>query len=133
MLTQPKHSTGTLATHVFRLETNANHPRQAKAFMDFCHHYKLQFINPSSATVCYYIIYVTRRFTVATSVRNYVSGVKFLYMQLGLILEALDSFPVNCLLRTADLTLLGCHHCTSYQFSLAYFTISAPLPIASAC
>ena len=42
------------------------------------------------------------------SVRNYVSDDRFLHKQLDLAPEALDSFPVPCLLRTADVSI-----CTS--------------------
>ena len=76
------------------------------AFIDFCNHYRLQFINLASSTICYYVTYLTRRFTSAKSIRQYISGIRlFLHQQLGLAVEALHSFLVTCLLHTADVSM----------------------------
>ena len=49
-----------------------------------CSHNELDFINPSAATVCYYITCLTRCFISAKSIMNYVSSIRFLFKQLGL-------------------------------------------------
>ena len=51
--------------------------------MDFWTHYNQHFINPSRATLSYYITFVTKRFTSAKSVQNYIFVVRFLHKQLG--------------------------------------------------
>ena len=73
--------------------------------MAFFHHYHLQFIHPSSATVCYYITHLTYQFKSSKRMHNYISGVRFLHKQLGLAPEALDSVPVALLLRATGITI----------------------------
>ena len=87
------------------LEAQASHLgkslHQAQAFIQFCDHYRLPFINPEVATICYYITHFTTTFSSSKSVLNYInyiSRVRFLHKQLGLGPEALDSFSVQCLL-----------------------------------
>ena len=104
----PTHELGDIIQHLgsgFRAGTEANHARKEKCYLEFCTHYHFQPINPSVATLTYYIAYLTRRFTSARSVHNYLSGARFLHKQQGLDPEALSSFPVSCLLRAVDLTL----------------------------
>ena len=81
------------------------HVHQVQWFIDFHHHYQLQFIHPAPGNLCYYIAHLTTHFTSGKSMCNYISGVWFLHKQLGLAQEALDSFPITSLLRTADLTM----------------------------
>ena len=98
-------ATATLASKGFRPGTTANHARQAYTFIRFCDKYQLPFISPSVSTMCLYITHLSTVFTSSRSVRNYVSGVRFLHKQLSLTPETVESFPVQCLLRAADLTM----------------------------
>ena len=71
----------------------------------FCDNFGLPFINPHISTVSYFITHLTQRFSSAASVRNYVSGIRTMHKQLGLTAHSLDSYPIACLLRAADLTM----------------------------
>ena len=78
-LAQLKHATFTLSTSASRLGTYANHKHQAKAFIEFCKHYSLQFINLKSSTICYYVTYLARRFTSAKNIRKNRQKLHFLH------------------------------------------------------
>ena len=82
-----------LAQMEFRPRTQANHLGEATVYSDFCEYYHLPFINPSPATICYFISHLTHCFTSAKSVRNDTSGVSFLHKKLGREAAALASFP----------------------------------------
>ena len=84
-----------LDNQVFRPGINANCLHQAQPVIQFFNHYDLQVINPSTA----------RHFTSCNSIRNYISGVRFLDRKLDWATEALDSFPVACLLKAADVSM----------------------------
>ena len=104
-LQQLQNDTQLLAQHAFRPGTKKNHQHQAAMFIEFCEHYALSAWNPSTATLTYYITYLSQRFSSARSVRNYVSGIRFMHKSLNIKSPALDSFPVSCLLRAVDLSL----------------------------
>jgi hypothetical protein len=82
-----------------------NHKRQASSFKRFCKHYGLGYWDPAPSTVAYYITYLSSRFTSAASIRNYVSGIRFMHRQREMEAQALDSFIVTTTLRAVDLTL----------------------------
>ena len=85
---------------IFQAKHKCKSLQESQAFIDFCQHYSLKFINSDS----YYITYLSQGFTGAKTVRNYISAVRFIHRQMGLTPEASNSFPINCLLRAADLT-----------------------------
>ena len=89
-------ATQTLADQAFWPRMKENHMCQAKVFTEFCRHYHQLFINLTSATVCYYITFFTKRFTCL----EYDS---FTNKQLVLDAPKLDSFTVTCLLRAVTL------------------------------
>ena len=94
--------------------------------MDFCTHFDFQFLLPSTATVGYYVTYLTTKFTSSRSIRNYVSGICQLHKQLGLIPEALDSFPIMSLLCAGDMMMripLGLHPSPPYLASSVNKTV----------
>ena len=103
--TQLRVATHQLAAQAYRPGTSRNQVQQASTFIKFCDHYHLPFINPSMSTICCYITHLTHHFKSSASVRNYLSGVRFLHKQLGLTTESLDSFPVTSLLRAARITM----------------------------
>ncbi len=94
-----------IAKSSFRPGTNANHKRQATLFLQFCQHHKVVALNPPVDIVCCYITWLSTQFKSANSVRNYVSGVRFMHKQCNVECEAMDSFPVACLLRAIDITM----------------------------
>ena len=55
--------------------------------------------------MCLYITHLSTVLTSSRSIRNYIFGVRFLHKQLDLTPEAVESFPVQCLLRAVDLTM----------------------------
>ena len=112
ILHQLKAASQALVAQVFRPGTTANHLSQARIFVHFCQHYHIQFLNTSTYTLCYYtsIIFLTWKFISPTSVRNYVSGIRFLHKEIGLTPTALDSFPLTCLLRAENLTMRTSPH-----------------------
>ena len=82
-----------------------NHTQQAALFRHFCHHYSYNPIRPSEPVLCRYIAFLTNRFKSARSVRNYVSGIRFMHKSLGLTPPATDTFQVSTMLRAADIML----------------------------
>ena len=55
--------------------------------------------------MCLYITHLTRRFSSARSIHNYVSGVRTLHKGMGLTPAALESFQVSCLLPAANISM----------------------------
>ena len=100
-----KQATASLASKAFHPGTTANYARQAQPYIRLCDHYQFPFILPSVATMCFYVTHLSTAFSSTRSIRNYISGVRFLHNQLGAAPEAVDSFPVQCLLRIEDLTM----------------------------
>ena len=70
-----------------------------------CNNSNPQFITPQVSTMCYYLTHLTTCFSSAKSIYIYISMVICLHKQLHLTPEAVDSFPVQCLLRAADLII----------------------------
>ena len=66
-------------THAFCPGMDANHIRQGHLFIRFCDNYKLAFISPTTATITYYITYLTHRFSSPRSVCNCVSRIRFMH------------------------------------------------------
>jgi hypothetical protein len=89
----------------YRPGTTDNHIQQAALFRQFCRHYSFDPISPSEEIICKYIAFLTHRFSSARSVRNYLSGVRFMHKTLALPPPPTDSFPVMTMLRAADLML----------------------------
>ena len=101
-LQQLQSATQSLSQLAFRLGTTTNDLRHG---VDFCKHYEFTAFNPSSATLCCYITFLTHHFTLTRRVRNYVSGICVLHMELGLKVQELHSSPVSSVLKAADLTM----------------------------
>jgi hypothetical protein len=89
----------------FRPGTQLNHTAQAQKFINFCHDYKLQHLQPAECTICYYINFLAKQFVSAASIRNYISGIRTMHKLLKLEAPALDSFEVGLMLRAANLTM----------------------------
>ena len=62
-----------LAAHAFCPGTARHHTLQAQAFIRFCDHYHLHFIDPDIFTMCLFITHLTCHFSSACSIRNYQS------------------------------------------------------------
>ncbi len=78
---------------------------QERTYKDFCTKYGRAWRDPDEATLILFITYLVGKFSSASSVRNYYSGVRFLFRRLGLQPPALDSPHVGWQLRAADLTM----------------------------
>ena len=105
MLHHLKQAMASLASDTFCPGTPANHARQAQVYIRFCDNYHFHFINPSVSTMCFYITHLTTVFSPSNSVCTYAFGVRFIHKKLSLAPEALNTFPVHCLVSAADLTM----------------------------
>ena len=65
-------------------------------FVNFCDHYRCQFLLPSVSSVCIHITQLTHPLHSSNSVKNYVSGIRVLHKQLDLSPSSLGSFQVPC-------------------------------------
>ena len=83
-----------MASQLIQHGTTKNHFQQASTFIRFYNHYQLSFIMPLLSTISCYITYLTQHFSNC----NYISGVRCLHKELGLIPAALDAIPVVSLL-----------------------------------
>ena len=73
-----------------------------QAFIQFCDHYDLCFIDQDASTMC---LFITHCLSSVRSVRNYVSGVRTRHKELGLTPAALESFQVSSMLRAVDIAM----------------------------
>ena len=89
----------------FRPGTTGNQRAQFRLYLAFCIHYGLRDIDPTPQTICMYAEFLTRTFTSPKSIRNYISGVRLLHKYAGASSTALDSFPLELLLRALDITI----------------------------
>ena len=94
-----------LALQAFRPGTRHNHHTQAEKYKQFCRQYNCAWEDPDERTLLLYIAYMVGGYRSAASVRNYFSGVRFLFKTLGTHPVALDSHRVTWHLRAADLTM----------------------------
>lgn len=73
--------------------------------MTFCTHFQLEYLNPTSLTVCLYIEFLARTFHASKAIRNYVSGIALLHRSQGLSAQALESYDVQLMLRAVKRTV----------------------------
>lgn len=78
--------------------THKNHRSQWRAYMSFCIYFDLVPLPASVDTVCLYSQFLSSSLT-PNSVRNYLSGVKFLHLVLGHEFPPSSSFDVRVTLR----------------------------------
>lgn len=88
----------------FRPGTQKNHLTQFRAYLLFCAYFHLDYINPSSETLCLYTEFLTHSFKSPGSTKNYMSGVRLLHKFLHEPCEEVDSFELSLLLRAIDIT-----------------------------
>ena len=94
-----------LAHEAFRPGTHHNHHTQAQKYKRFCQSYHFDWAEPDERALIMYITYLVRGYRSAATVRNYFSGVRFLFKTLGTHPRALDSHKVTWQLRAADLSM----------------------------
>lgn len=87
--------------------THKNHISQWRTYLAFCNYFSLECLPASLDTVCLFCQFLSRSHTPA-SVRNYLSGVKFLHVALGVEFPSLSSFPLRLTLRGIDRIALHC-------------------------
>ena len=66
----------------FAAGTHKNHLTQWRTYLSFCLYFSLDFLPATVDTICLFCQFLNRSLTPA-SVRNYLSGVKFLHVALG--------------------------------------------------
>ena len=89
----------------FRPGTSANHKAMIRKYITFCTTHKLDYISPSSDTICMYIEHLAQTFQAWKSVKNYVAAISLLHKYVGATLHNLDSFPVKLMMRSLPLTM----------------------------
>lgn len=87
--------------------THKNHVTQWRTYLAFCTYFSLTALPASIDIICLYCQFLSRSFT-PVSVRNYVSGVKFLHVASGLDFPSLSSFPLRLTLRGIDRLAFHC-------------------------
>ena len=102
-----------LPAHTFCPGTSRNHTLQAQSFIQFCDHYHFHFLDPDISTMCLYITHLTRHFSSACSIHNYVSRVRTLHKEMGPLQWHWS--PSRCLACSRQLTSpCKCHHCNIF-------------------
>ena len=109
-LAQLKAAAHHLMSHAYRPGTKANHTRQFKVYIQFCQHYKLQALNPSTETLCLYATYLSNRLKAPKAVSNYMAAVRLLHKYLDLLPENMDSFQLSLILRAIKINKRHCEH-----------------------
>jgi len=94
-----------LAEQAFRPGTRMNHRMQARVYKQFCADYGFPWRQPTEDILILYITYLVGKFQSAVTVRNYFSGVRFLFKDRGQEPPAFTSHHVAWQLRAADLTM----------------------------
>ena len=113
--------------HAFRTGTISNHNAQITLYIAFCVHFSLEYVNPTSKTLCVYAEFLARSFRAPQAIRNYISGVRFLHKYINVESTALDSFELHTMLRALDLTM---PHRTNRRLPI---TQSMLLQLSQAC
>ncbi len=89
----------------FRPGTISNHRCMFRKWIAFCRSHQVQYINPSTATICAYIEFLAQRFTSYKAICNYVSAIKLLHNYTQEKLDNIQDFQVTIMLRATSLTL----------------------------
>ena len=91
----------------FAAGTHKNHLTQWQTYLLFCLYFSFDFLPATVDTVCLFSQFLSRSLTPA-SVRNYLSGVKFLHVALGHDFPSLRTFSIRITLRGIDRMALHC-------------------------
>jgi hypothetical protein len=89
----------------FRPGTRANQRCQIASYLKFCLERDLNFLNPSTDTLCLYAEFLALRFTSAKSVKNYLSAINLFHKLKDISAPSLDSFQYQLMLRAIPLTM----------------------------
>ena len=89
----------------YRPGTRANHRTQVTSYLKFCISNDLQFVDPSTDTLCLYTEFLAQKFTSAKSVRNYLSAISFYHNVIGIPASNLGSFDYRLMQRALPLTM----------------------------
>lgn len=91
----------------FAVGTHKNHLTHWRTYFFFCLYFSLDPLPASVDTVCLYCQFLSRSLT-PDSVRNYLSGAKFLHIALGHDFPSLKEFAIRVTLRGIDRLALHC-------------------------
>ena len=78
----------------FAAGTHTNHLAQWRTYLLFCLYFSFDFLSATVDTVCLFSQFLSRSLTPA-SVRNYLSGVKFLHVTWVMISPRFEHFPLE--------------------------------------
>ena len=81
--------------------TQKNHRTQWRSYLYFCLHFDLLFLPTSICTISLYCQFLTHSMT-PPSIRNYLSGVKFLHVSLWYPFPDLSTHEIQVTLRGID-------------------------------
>lgn len=88
----------------FRPGTHKNHITQFRTYIAFCTYFDLEYLQPSSETMCWYAELLNRSFKSPDAVKGYISAIRLLHKLLGRPCEAADSFDLTLTLRGIELS-----------------------------
>ena len=112
----------------FAAGTHKNHLTQWGTYLLFCLYFSFDFLRATVDTICLFTQFLSRSLTPA-SVRNYLSGVKFLHVALGHDFPSHRTLSIRIWLRGIDRIALRCPMCAppvtpSLLFSLIQLSCS---------
>ena len=100
-----KRDLGRTARRAFASGSWSNLRTQIKAYVLFTTYFKLQFLPATLDIVCLYATFLSRSFRSPQSIRNYISGLKFLHILLGHEYRFTSDYVLSLVFRGIEKTL----------------------------
>ena len=92
------------ATQAFRPSTRRNHSTMIRAFISFCLHFDLRYLDPEPDTIPIYIQFLTRTMTSPHSIQNYIAAISMLHHMANRPPPP-KTFIITSMLRAIHLTI----------------------------
>ncbi len=73
--------------------------------MTFCAYHKVQFVQPTTQTLCAYVEKLAQSFVSHKSLLNYIGAIRLLHKYMGKEAKNLESFEVGLMIRASALTM----------------------------
>ncbi|XP_063424564.1 uncharacterized protein LOC134708169 [Mytilus trossulus] len=86
----------------FAKGTLVNFKTQWRAYLLFCNYFHLEPFDIDSELLCTYSEFLSRSFRSAQSIRNYLNGVKVLFLLLGLHVDVFSSYELKLTMKGLD-------------------------------
>ena len=90
----------------FAVGTHANLKVQWRAYLLFCNYYEIEPFKNSSNTLCLYAQFLSRSFKSVDSIKNYLNGIRILFLISDLNVDIFYSFEVKLTLKGLKRKLL---------------------------